>query len=410
MSGASLPSQLRVNITYFSLQIWFWGMMAAFSGYQTAIILGRGFSSGQAGIFISLGCLAGIFAQPMLGAWADRHPEVPLKRLFGGCMLLALGCHGVFYFARPGFFGTAVIFLALGALETNSYPLIDAMSMQFLNAGVNVRYSLGRGLGAFAYAIVSVLVGQQARRFGVESALITHAALVILILAALTVFPAFSPSALPAENTEPAHSPVYILKHNPAFTVMLGAGFFGLMAVMPIVNFLINLVNDRGGDSGDLGLALFLMAASELPGALLFQWLWKKTNIEKVMLVSVVFMAMKPLLFFFCRNLRLLLVLQPVQMLGYGLFNPGNVYFANENVPPEDRVQGQSLKMVATNGLSGVLGNLIAGSIIDRGGVDTMLLFCFFSGMVGIFLAFWSVHLRKRKKSLDLPPTGGCIS
>ena len=102
-------------------------MMAAFSGYQTAIVLGRGFSSGQAGIFISLGCLAGIFSQPLLGAWADRHPDVPLKKLFGGCMLLALGFHAVFYFARPGFFGTALIFLALGALETNSYPLIDAM-------------------------------------------------------------------------------------------------------------------------------------------------------------------------------------------------------------------------------------------------------------------------------------------
>jgi len=409
MSAVSLPSPRRVNTAYFLLQIWFWGMMAAFSGYQTAIVLGRGFSSGQAGIFISLGCLAGIFSQPLLGAWADRHPDVPLKKLFGGCMLLALGFHAVFYFARPGFFGTALIFLALGALETNSYPLIDAMSMQFLNAGISVRYSLGRGLGAFSYAIVSVLVGQQARRFGVESALVTHAALVVLILAALAVFPAFSSSAFPAANMEPAHSPLYILKHNPAFTVMLGAGFFGLMAVMPIVNFLVNLVNDRGGDSGDLGLALFLMAASELPGAIFFQWLWKKTNIEKVMLASVVFMALKPLLFLSCRDLRLLLALQPIQMLGYGLFTPGNVYYANENVPPEDRVQGQSLKMVATNGLSGVIGNLIAGGIIDRSGVDAMLLFCFFSGAVGIVLAFWAIRLRKRKKLLDIPPAGGCM-
>lgn len=409
MSAATLPSPRRVNAAYFLLQIWFWGMMAAFSGYQTAIVLERGFSSGQAGVFISLGCLAGIFSQPLLGAWADRHPAVPLKKLVGGCMLLALGVHGVFYFARPGFFGTAMIFLALGALETNAYPLIDAMAMQFLNAGINVRYSLSRGLGAFAYAIVSVLVGQQARRFGVESALVTHAALAVLILAVLAVFPAFSPSALPRASMKPAHSPLYILKHNPAFTVMLGAGFFGLMAIMPIVNFLVNLVNDRGGDSGDLGLALFLMAASELPGAIFFQWLWKKTNIEKVMLISIVFMALKPLLFFFCRDLRILLALQPVQMLGYGLFNPGNVYYANENVPPEDRVQGQSLKMVATNGLSGVIGSLIAGGIIDRGGVDAMLLFCLFSGAVGIVLAFWAIRLRKRKKLLDIPPTGGCM-
>lgn len=400
MSGTSLPSGQRVNTMYFLLQIWFWGMMAAFTGYQTAIVLNRGFSSGQAGVFISLGCLSGIFAQPLLGAWADRHPAVPLKRIFGGCMLAALLIHGGFYFSRPGFFGTALIFLALGALETNAYPLIDAMAMQFLNAGIDVRYSLGRGLGAFAYAIVSVLVGQQARRFGMESALVTHGALVLLILTTLAVFPAFAPSAAPAAHTRtPAHSPFYILKHNPAFTVMLLAGFFGLMAVMPIVNFLVSLVNDRGGDSGSLGLALFLMAASELPGAILFQWLWKKTNLERIMVISAVFMALKPLLFLFCGDLRLFLMMQPIQMLGYGLFTPGNVFFANENVPPEDRIQGQSLKMVATNGLSGVVGNLIAGGIIDRGGVNAMLVFCFFSGAVGVALAFWAVRLRKFRKS-----------
>lgn len=400
MSGTSLPSGQRVNTMYFLLQIWFWGMMAAFTGYQTAIVLNRGFSSGQAGVFISLGCLSGIFAQPLLGAWADRHPAVPLKRIFGGCMLAALLIHGGFYFSRPGFFGTALIFLALGALETNAYPLIDAMAMQFLNAGIDVRYSLGRGLGAFAYAIVSVLVGQQARRFGVESALVTHGALVLLILTTLAVFPAFAPSAAPAAHTRtPAHSPFYILKHNPAFTVMLLAGFFGLMAVMPIVNFLVSLVNDRGGDSGSLGLALFLMAASELPGAILFQWLWKKTNLERIMVISAVFMALKPLLFLFCGDLRLFLMMQPIQMLGYGLFTPGNVFFANENVPPEDRIQGQSLKMVATNGLSGVVGNLIAGGIIDWGGVNAMLVFCFFSGAIGVALAFWAVRLRKFRKS-----------
>ena len=398
MSAACLPSSRRVNAAYFMLQIWFWGMMAAFTGYQTAIVLGRGFSSGQAGVFISLGCLAGIFSQPLLGAWADRRPDVPLKRLFGGCILLALVVHGVFWFTRPGFLGTALIFLALGALETNAYPLIDSMSMQFLNAGVNVRYSLGRGLGSFSFAVVSILVGRQAQRFGVESALLTHGALVLLTLLALAAFPVFCPSAMPKGSTAAPHSPLYILKHNPAFTAMLGAGFFALMAVMPIVNFLVNLVEDRGGGSGDLGLALFLMAASELPGAILFQWLWKRLGIEKVMLASVIFMAAKPLLFFLCGDLRLLLLLQPVQMLGYGLFNPGNVYFANENVSPEDRVQGQSLKMVATNGLSGVLGNLIAGGIIDHGGVNAMLVFCFFSGLAGICLAVFAVRLRERKR------------
>ena len=37
-----------------------------------------------------------------------------------------------------------------------------------------------------------------------------------------------------------------------------------------------SLVSDRGGDEGHLGLALFLMGASELPAALLFTPLFRR--------------------------------------------------------------------------------------------------------------------------------------
>ena len=57
-----------------------------------------------------------------------------------------------------------------------------------------------------------------------------------------------------------------------------------------------------------------------------------------------------------------MLVVQPLQMLGYGLFTPASVYFVNESVPPADRVRGQTVMMVASNGLGGMLGGLLAAS------------------------------------------------
>ena len=36
-------------------------------------------------------------------------------------------------------------------------------------------------------------------------------------------------------------------------------------------------------------------------------------------------------------------------MLGYGLFTPASVYYANENVSPADRVRGQAIMMMASN-------------------------------------------------------------
>ena len=50
-----MPSERRVNLACCLMQIGFWGMLGAFAGFQTAVLLDRGFTSGQAGIFIALG-------------------------------------------------------------------------------------------------------------------------------------------------------------------------------------------------------------------------------------------------------------------------------------------------------------------------------------------------------------------
>lgn len=123
------PSLRRLNVSYTLVHVVYWAMFAIFAGYQTSLLLGRGFTSGEAGIFASIRCFAGILAQPLLGGWADRHPEVPIKRLLNACLVLALGVNVVFYTTRPGFWGTALIFLTLGILELNAYPLLDSMAV-----------------------------------------------------------------------------------------------------------------------------------------------------------------------------------------------------------------------------------------------------------------------------------------
>ena len=383
--STAFPSLRRLNISYTLVHVAYWAMFAVFTGYQTSLLLGRGFTSGEAGIFASIRCFAGILAQPLLGGWADRHPEVPIKWLLDGCLVLALAVNGVFYAARPGFWGTAAIFLALGVLELNAYPLLDSMAVQFIGAGVPMAYSLSRGLGSLAYALACVLCGQQAVRFGTESLLLTHMTLLVLMIAAVALYPAFPREALPPRvQGERPHSILYILKSSRPFTLMLVSLFFALAAIMPIVSFMVNIVTDRGGDQGHLGLALFLMGASELPAALLFTPLFRRFGAAGTLRMSICFMAVKPLLFLLAPGLSGLLLVQPVQLLGYGLFTPASVYYANANVSPADQVKGQSIMMIASNGLGAMFGNFLAGYAIDWGGVNAMLGMCLAFGVIGI--------------------------
>ena len=369
------PSLRRVNVQYTLVHLAYWAAYAAFAGFQTALLLDRGFTSGDAGLLASLRCLSGIVAQPLLGGWADRHPHVPLKHILNGCLAVSLVINFVFYTSRPGMGGTVLIFLALGALELNAYPLLDSMAVQFINGGVPVNYSLGRGLGSLSYAVACVALGRQAAALGVETVLLAHVGLLLVLMAAVAVFPVPPPAPAAAARTEGGspHGILAILRGNRPFALMLAAVFCSITAVMPMSIFMVNIVTARGGDDSHLGLGLFLMAASELPAAVLFPKLWRRLGSQRTLVLSAAFMAARPLATLLAPNLVWVLAVQPVQMLGYGLFTPASVYYANENVSAADRVRGQTIMMMASNGLGGMAGNLIAGYAIDLGGVNAML-------------------------------------
>lgn len=336
---------------------------------------------------IAVRCLAGIVCQPLLGGLADRRPDIPLRRIVGLSLAVSLGA-GIclLLFPEMGLRGTLAVFAVLGALEISSYPLMDAMAIQFINAGMPIRYSLGRGLGSLAYAVVCVFLGLQVRHLGVETTLVTHAGLMALEIILVVTYPLFPADAGTALKAEKPRSIPALLKYSPRFTLTLAGVLCGLTAVMPLSNFLVNIVESRGGESADLGVALFLMAGFELPAAVLFPKLMRRLGSRRILLLSMVFMLGKGAALLAARNLAGVLLAQPLQMLGYGLFTPASVYFVNESVPPADRVRGQTVMMVASNGLGGMLGSLLAGRLLDLGGVTMMLCFCMASGAAAVVL------------------------
>ena len=180
-----MASRKRIVLCYILLQASFWGMISSICAYQAAIVLDRGFTTGQAGIFCALCYLASLFTQPVIGGWADRHPSVPIKRLLIIMLLPAAALNLVFYFTRPGFLLTALIIFLFGVLETNSYPLIDSMGMQYVNAGVEIPYSFARGMGSLTYAVLCVVTGLLTARFGMQTALLAHCAEQLLLLVCL---------------------------------------------------------------------------------------------------------------------------------------------------------------------------------------------------------------------------------
>ena len=399
MHTEKTPTLRRLDWHYIAMQMGFWAMFAAIVAYQTALLLERGFTNGEAGLMTSVRCLAGIVFQPLLGGFADRHPRVPLKGIVGVSLALSLAA-GVWYWAEPamGLAQTALVWVVIGGLGVSSYPLMDAMAVQFINDGMPIRYSLGRGLGSLAYAVVCVLLGLQVGQWGVETTLVTFLLLTAAEIALVFTYPTWRPKAA-AEGRAAAERPqsaLSLLRSSPRFTLMLAGVLFGLTAVLPLSNFLVNVILSRGGTAADLGLAMFLMGGFELPAAFLFPRLLRRLGSGRILVLSMAFCTLKGVALLLTWNLAGVLLCQPLQMLGYGLFTPASVYFVNESVPPADRVRGQTIMMVASNGLGGMLGGMLAGFTLDLGGANWMLAGCILCGCVGTVLCMLALPRKGR--------------
>ena len=233
--------------------------------------------------------------------------------------------------------------------------------------------------------------------WGVENVLLVNIAFLLALIAAALVFPTAPVIAMDRrDGGEKPHSVMYILKNNPPFALMMAAVFFCMTAMMPIENFMFNIVEGRGGDETHLGLALFIVGAAELPSALIFTKLKPRMKVQTVMVLAIFFVMFKSACMLI-PVLSVVLLVQLLQMFGYGLFLPSSVYYVNENVPVVDRVRGQAIMMMSSTGLGGVFGNVIAGRILDFGGVDVLIIFCIGSGAVGTLLALTALRWAKKR-------------
>ena len=385
-----MPSHRRLDNHYIIMQIGYWAMFAAFCGYQTALLLSRGFSNSQAGMIIAVRCLAGIICQPILGGFADRHPRIPLRRIVTLSLALSLVANGLFAAVPMGLAGTIAVFIVLGGFELSAYPLMDAMAVQFINVGVPIRYSLGRGIGSMSYAVVCVLMGLQVSRFGVETMLITHGVFILLEIFLVGTYPVYRGGVeLKQREDQRPHSVPQLLRLNPAFALMLAG-------VLPLSNFLVNVVEAKGGSAAQLGIALFLMGASELPTAFFFDRLRRRLGSGRTLMLSFAGMGLKVIGCLLAPSLIWVFGAQLFQVIGYGLFTPTSVYYVNESVPAADRVRGQTLMMVASNGMGGMLGSLLGGAALDLGGVPVMLTFCLVCIGLSLALSIPALWLARR--------------
>jgi lacY proton/sugar symporter len=325
----------KLNIKYAILQMMFWTCAASAYAYLTQMLQYKGFTDGQIGVINAVKLFSTVVFQIIIGVFSDRHAErIQLKYIISVLTVVALLLTSVFYEYKLSFVQTVTLFIGFGATFTCISPLIDSMSIKYMNGGRNINYPICRALGA---------------RERISAANITE-----------------------TRKTE-VHTAGYLLTTYPKYRWFLIGSAVMFMGYNVGTTFLINVFERLGGNNFHYGLAEFVMAVSEVPSAFLLIKFRKRISLDKIMLCCAVFMTFKNMFAAFSDNVWVIVISQGCEMLGFGLFYSGSVYLIEEMLSPADVVKGMSLINAFTVGAGEGIGALLCGWINSRYGLTVLM-------------------------------------
>lgn len=391
-------SERRLEIHYALIQGIYWAIYASTTAYIVVLLKERGFNNTEIGYINAARTSVSVIAQIILSTFADKHKNIPLKYIITIMMSFALISNMVFKITSLDFIQIFIIFLVFGISELSIISLMDSMALQFINDGRSINYSACRGIGSVSYAVLCIFLGRWVDLVGVEIIIKIHEVSIIAYIILLITFPTFKKKKQEKkkERKENTSNILKMLSSNSRYTFYLIGVIFTFAGYMGVINFLSNLISNVGGNNTHLGMALFVMAICEVPMMVfLFPKLYRKLSADKLVFISMLVQVIRSSLLMFAKTPEMIIGIQALEIMAYGLYVPASIYFINKMIAEKDCIKGQTLGMMASS-FGGTIGTALFGIILDKYNINSMLIFSCFFTLTGAAFMFISIKLSKK--------------
>lgn len=401
----------RLTLKFGFIQSSYWISQCAINSFAAVYLHAKHFENTQIGFILSFAAILSMLFQPLVASFADRSKKITLRYMMLVLMFMVLGLGLLLYFLPNSFLFITVIYILINAIEYTLNPLFNSLAMEYMNQGVPMNYGLGRGMGSIAFAVMSFALGFLVDTFSADVILPVFLLCYLLVIFSTCLFkeklPVLSEEqrvlfgvTAPSEKGEEKESSsllAFFAGHKAFMVMLLGVSMVFYSHVL-INTFLINIMENVGGGSSDMGLSLSIAATLELPTMALFILIVRKIKGSTLIKISALFFTAKSLLTMLAANVALVHVSMSLQLLSFALFTPASIYYVNDLIEKENRVKGQSMLGVANIGIAGTLANLTGGRLLDTCGVGKMLLIGTVVTAIGFLLICVSVKEPVTKK------------
>lgn len=373
-------------------------MFCPSAGFIAFYLQGNGFGNSMIGVITAVFCLVAVILQPMAGNLCDRIKILTWKR-----MIILLGLPYVLIcimllIVKEGWL-IAVLFGSMYIIASIYLPMINTALFAYEREGIKLNFGVARGMGSAMYAIMALIIGNMALRFGTKIIPASGLIIMVLLLCVVSTMPPTKKSVFGSEEYRQTNVIGFIRKY-PYFSIMLLAVLFIFFSHNIIGTYLLQIVQYLGGNSSNLGTAMFIQAVVEIPVLFTFSFIMSKIKVGNLMILACAGYILRAVLYFVSINIGMIYITQLSQICSFAIIAAASVYFTGTSVREEDHATGQAF-MTGMMSAGTVLGSLFGGAILDYVGMRALLSVNILLSVIGTGIAICSVRMMRIKKNFN---------
>lgn len=382
----------KLQLKYNMLHGLYWIIFCCCNGYAAVFLQYKGLTNTQIGLITGIGSVSTIFLSPFITSLISKYKKITIRKVFNFIFIsLTFIFLIIMYFDLPVLL-LMFLYIAVLSLFVTTTPLLSMIAMNYTLMNKEVNFGLARGIGSISYAFIALMMGSLVKMFDPMIIGVLYVVGSIIFIVLLYTFDDFE---MDHEEEEKTILSSIIKKYKILFIILLGYSF-NFAGSASLSTYLINIVKNLGGNTTIYGIALFIMAASEMPAMALTPRLMKRFDTMSLIIFSGVCYLFRNILICIAPNILFVFVAMAFQSVTYGLLTSLLAYYVLDICDENDQLMGQTLIGIMTSGIGSTLGNVSGGMIQDAFGIETMLFVACVLTIVGTIIMVTSAMISKK--------------
>ena len=378
-----------LNAEYGGIHATYWMAYAVISSFASAYLLDRDYTNSEIGLILAVGSIVAVFLQPFMADFADRTKKISLIGITQVVTIFIMVMMMFCFVMDKASIALSVIFVMMIAWHTALQPLFNSLTFKLEESGHKINFGVCRAMGSLGYSLLCAVLGTLAENFGTQILPLTGEVTLLMLLITLCLTKSHfkkackmrdelgqeqrvAEAAIDTLVEQEEINLVQFIKRNKLF-LLVNIGVAGIFFSNSIFNsFMLQIVENVGGTSEDMGRILAVMAFLEIPPMFLFESVHKKVSCKRLLQLGAICFTLKILCATIADSVFMVYVAQLFQLTSFGIFLPAMVCFIDEIMEKGEAVKGQALYTIITT-VATIFASLAGGVILDFSGAASLL-------------------------------------